>query len=40
MAGLLSATCTSLFFQMNCDVYYTKDSQNDYGQIYRDGKCQ
>ena len=33
MAGLLSATCTSLFFQMNCDVYYAKDKQNDYGQM-------
>ncbi len=33
MAGLLSGKCSSLLFQMNSDVYYAIESQNDYGQI-------
>lgn len=33
MSGLLDNSCSSLFFQMECDVYYAKESQDDYGSI-------
>ena len=31
--GLLDANCSSLFFQMQCDIYYAIESQDLYGGI-------
>lgn len=31
--GLFDNNCSSLFFQMNCDIYYATESQDQYGGI-------
>jgi hypothetical protein len=34
MAGLLgTSVCDSLFFQMQCDIYYASESQDKYGKV-------
>ncbi len=33
MAGVLSGLCSSLFFQMQCDIYYATESQDKYGKV-------
>lgn len=33
MAGVLSGLCSSLFFQMQCDIYYAQESQDKYGKV-------
>lgn len=34
MSGILSE-CSSMFFPMECDVYYAKEEQDDYGRIVK-----
>lgn len=31
--GLLDASCSSLFFQMQCDIYYALENQDKYGKV-------
>lgn len=31
--GLFDANCTNLLFQMECDIYYADESQDEYGGI-------
>lgn len=35
MAGLFNTSCTSLFFPMQCDVYYAMETQDKYGKIVK-----
>lgn len=30
---MFDGNCSSMFFQMKCDVYYAQESQNNYGKI-------
>lgn len=32
MAGILSG-CSNMFFPMKCDIYYARETQNNYGKI-------
>jgi hypothetical protein len=36
MAGVLSPPCHPIFFPMKCDVYYSVDTQNDFGTMVHD----
>ena len=31
--GLFDSNCSSLFFQMECDIYYASESQDEYGGV-------
>lgn len=31
--GLFDGNCSSLFFQMQCDIYYAVESQDEYGRV-------
>ena len=33
MAGLLGGSCSSLLFQMQCDIYYATEKQDKYGKV-------
>lgn len=37
MAGLFGTNvCSSLFYQMQCDIYYATEDQNKYGEVVKD----
>lgn len=33
--GLLDATCSDIFFPLECDIYYAKEEQDKYGAVNR-----